>query len=91
MFVVFVNKPLIVATATDCDNPPVNPVPVGVDQVYNVPAGTTPFVTSVGVTLNITPLQVVVLIGLIMPTGLIVTVTVNVDPDPQLTVLGVTI
>ena len=87
----FVNKPLIADTATDCDKPPVNPVPVGVDQVYRVPAGTTPLVTSVGVTVNSIPLHVVVLIGLMIPTGLIVTVTVNVDAAPQLTVLGVTI
>jgi len=46
---------------------------------------------SVGVTLKPSPLQVVVLIGVIMPTGLIVTVTVNVAFAPQLTVVGVTI
>ena len=67
------------------------PVTDGALQLYNVPAGTTPFVTSVGVTLNITPLHVVVLIGLIIPTGLTVTVTVNVAFTPQSVVVGVTI
>jgi hypothetical protein len=91
MLVVFVNVPLIVFTALACVNPPVKPVPVGAVQVYKVPAGTTPLVPSVGVTLKSTPLHVVVLIGVMMPTGLIVTVTVNVAFAPQLTVVGVTI
>ncbi len=91
MFVVFVNVPLILLTAVPCATPPEKPVPVGDVQVYKVPAGTTPLVTSVGVTLKSTPLHVVVLIGVMIPTGLIVTVTVNDVAAPQLTVLGVTI
>ena len=79
------------ALPISCVAPPVNPVPVGADQLYNVPAGTTPFVTSVGVTVNCTPVQVVVLIGVMIPTGLTVTVTVNGAPGPQATVLGVMI
>jgi hypothetical protein len=73
-------------------SPPANPpVTTGALQLYKVPPGTMPSVTSVGVTLNITPLQVVVLNGFTVADGFNVTVTVNVDPDPQLTVLGVTI
>ncbi len=56
-----------------------------------MPAGITPFVPSVGVTLKNTPLHVVVLIGVTAAFGLIVTVTVNVVFVPQLTVVGVTI
>jgi len=41
--------------------------------------------------LNGRPLHTVVVIGVIMPTGLIVTVTVNVAFAPQLTDVGVTI
>jgi hypothetical protein len=50
-----------------------------------------PLVTFVGVTLNIIPLQVVVVIGVIVALGLTVTVTVNVDAAPQAAVEGVTI
>ena len=32
-FVVFVNTPLILLTAASCVIPPVNPIPVGADQV----------------------------------------------------------
>ena len=83
--------PLILLCGVICVAPPVKPVPVGAVHVYNVPAGTTPFVTSVGVTVNCTPVQVVVLIGVMIPTGLTVTVTVNGAPGPQATVLGVMI
>ena len=84
-----VRVPLILFCATACDSPPVKPVPVGAVQVYCVPAGTTPLVTSVGVTVNVTPVHVVVLIGVMIPTGLTVTVTVNAAPAPHATVLGV--
>ena len=52
MFVVLASVPIISDLGDTCVAPPVNPVPVGADQLYNVPAGTTPFVTSVGVTVN---------------------------------------
>ena len=72
--------------------PPVNPpVTTGAPQLYNVPAGTTPFVPLVGVTVNNTPLQLTPVIAVTLATGLIVTVTVNVAPAPQLTVVGVTV
>ena len=77
--------------ADTCVAPPVKPVPVGADQLYKVPLGTTPLVTSVGVTVKATPLHVVVLIGVMIACGLILTVTVNGVDGPQLTVLGVTI
>ena len=72
--------------------PPVNPpVTTGAFQLYKVPAGTTPFVPLVGVTVNNTPLQLTPVITVTLGVGLIVTVTVNVAPAPQLTVVGVTV
>ena len=91
IFVVFVNVPLIVPTALPCAAPPVKPTPVGAVQVYKVPVGTTPFTPSVGVALNNTPLHVVVLIGVMIPIGLIVTTTVNGAFTPHNTVVGVTV
>ena len=75
--------------ATTCDNPPVKPVPVGADHLYNVPAGMIPFVPSTGVTLKLTPLQVVTLIPEMVAVGLIFTDTVNVAPA-QIPDTGVT-
>ena len=70
--------------------PPVKPEPVGADQLYCVPAGTSPLTPSVGVTTKATPPQVVVLIGVIAAVGLIVSVTVKLlpihDPDTADTV-----
>ena len=61
--------------------PPVNPpVTLGALQLYVVPAGTIPLVTSTGVTLKNTPLQVVVVIAVITAAGL--TVTVNEKAAP---------
>ena len=71
--------------------PPLNPAPVGGDQLKVVPNGMAPFVPSVGVKIKAIPPQVTVDIGLITATGLTVMVTVNVAPFPQATVLGVTI
>ena len=88
ILVVFVNVPLILLTPSDCVTPPVKPVPVGVDQVYVVAAGTIPLVTLVGVIAKITPLQVVVLIGVMDATGLIFIVTLNTVPI-QLPEVGV--
>ena len=71
--------------------PPVNPpVTTGAPQLYNVPAGTTPFVPLVGVTVNNTPLQLTPVIAFTLATGLIVTVKVKADPV-QLPDTGVTI
>ncbi len=71
-------------------NPPViPPVTVGASQLYNVPAGTIPFVPSVGLTVNATPLQLTVVIAVTTAVGLTVTVTVNVAPV-QLPDKGVT-
>ena len=67
--------------------PPVTP---GTLQLYKVPTGITPFVPFVGVTTKPTPLQVTVVIAVIIPAGLMVTVTVNGVAAPQFTVLGVT-
>ena len=49
-----------------------------------------PLVILVGVTVNKTPLQVVLEIGVILATGFRVTVTENGNVAPQLMVLGVT-
>jgi len=50
-----------------------------------------PFVTSTGVTLNITPLHVVVVNGFTVADGFTITVTVNEAFAPQLSVVGVTV
>ncbi len=44
-----------------------------------------------GVKLKVTPVQVAPVIAVTVATGLIVMITVNVVPAPQLTVVGVTI
>ena len=87
--VVFVKVPVIEFTPDACDNPPVNPTPVGVVQVYVVPAGTIPFVPFTGLTVNNTPPHPVVLIGVITAVGLIVTVNVNVAFVPHKVLVGV--
>ena len=72
--------------------PPVTPpVTIGADHLYMVLAGTAPFSPSVGVTINITPLQVVAVIAVIIGSGLMTTVTVKVAAAPQSTVEGVTV
>lgn len=53
-----VNVPLIEETGVVAATPPVYPEPVGVGQVYRVPAGTMVVPEVVGVTLNPTPEQV---------------------------------
>ena len=64
--------------------PPVNPpVTTGAPQLYKVPAGTTPFVPLVGVTVNNTPLQLTPVIAVTLAVGFKVTVKVNVEPTPQ--------
>ena len=82
---------MIDPTPTLCDNPPLNPPPVGTNQVYVVPDGTIPFVPLTGLTVNNTPPQMVVLIGVITAVGLTVTVQVNVAFTPHKVDVGVTI
>ena len=88
-FVVLVSVPLILAAPVP-DNPPVNPEPVGTDQLYVVPPGTIPLVILTGETVNGRPLQIVLVIAFIATTGFKVTVSVNVVPvqEPD---LGVTV
>lgn len=86
----FISVPVIVLTAITCDNPPLKPVPVGAVHVYKVPAGTIPLVRLLGLKVNATPLQLLVLIEVMAATGLMVTVTVNTAPV-QLPDNGVTI
>lgn len=70
--------------------PPANPpVTAGVAQLYKVPAGTIPFVPSVGVKVNEVPLQITALIGMITAAGLTIMVTVKAVPV-QLPTMGVT-
>ena len=72
--------------------PPVTPpVVAGTVHVYAVPEGTIPFVPFVGVIANAKPLRTVPVMAAITAVGLIVTVNVNEDAAPQLTVVGVTI
>ena len=89
MLLVLASIPLITDTPLAPDPPVKLPVVDGADHVYVVPAGTTPFVTLVCVTVNVTPLQVIALIAVIAGVGLIVTVTLNTKPV-QLPVIGVT-
>ena len=73
------------------DKPPVMvPVTTGADQLYNVPMGTIPLIRSVGVTVNVTPLQLTVHMAVITAVRLIITVTVNVRPV-QFPEVGVTV
>ena len=68
---------------------PVIAVPVGKPQVNNVPPGTIPLVTSVGVSTNDDPLQIVVVMVVICAFGFNVTVNEKADAFPQAAVLGV--
>jgi len=86
-----INVPLIFTALVPITPPVIPPVTVGADQLYNVPAGTIPFVPFVGVTVNNTPLQVIPVIAVIADTGFTLTVTVKLAPAPQLTVVGVTV
>jgi len=86
--VVFTNVPLILPALVP-DNPPVNPLPVGTDQLYVVPDGTVPFVPLEGVVVNNVPLHTVVLIAVTLACGFTVTVTLNTAPvqEPDLGVI----
>ena len=85
-----VSVPLIIVTDATCVAPPVKPVPVGAVHVYLVPAGITPFAPSTGVILNSAPLHPIVVIAFTIASGLMLTVTVNAAPFPQVAVNGVT-
>ena len=72
--------------------PPVNPPKTdGADQLYNVPAGTIPFVPFTGVMAKLTPLQLTAVIAVIAANGLIVTVTLKFGLGPHTPGVGVTI
>ena len=86
--VVLISVPVILA-AFVAVAPPVNPTPVGNDQLYSVPEGTIPFVTFVGDTVNNVPLQLIFVNALMVAIGLIVTVRVNAEPE-QVPDTGVT-
>ena len=91
MFSGLFNVPLILV-CVNADAPPViPPVISGADQLYVVPAGITPLVTSVGVTMNNTPLHVIPVIAVTAAFGLIVTVNWNDAPLPHEAVFGVTV
>ena len=70
--------------------PVIPPVTTGADQLYVVPAGTTPFTPLVGVAVNNTPLHVTVVIAVTEAIGFRVTVTWNAVPVHPL-VSGVTV
>ena len=65
---VFVKVPEILVWAVPVA-PPVNPVPVGVAQLYVVPVGTVPLVPSTGVKLKASPLHIVTDIAVTAGTG----------------------
>ena len=61
--------------------PPVRPPDeAGIDQLYNVPAGTMPLMLLAGESENELPLQIVAVTGIITAEGLMVTETVNPEP-----------
>ena len=82
--------PVILASPVPGPPPVIPPVTEGADQVYVVFAGTRPLVTSTGVSVNVPPLQIVVLMLVTAGIGLTVTVIVNVAPV-QLPETGVTV
>ena len=86
-----VNVPLILVALVPVTPPVIPPNTLGADQLYKVPAGTIPLVLLVGVTVNVTPLHVTVVIAVITAVGFKVTVTVKLAFTPQLSVVGVTV
>jgi hypothetical protein len=90
-FVRLSNDPYTVVILLLMVAPPVTlPVNVGAFQLYLVNNGTIPFVPSVGVTTNATPLHVTVVIAVTSGVGFNVTVTVKFVPKHPAAVLGVT-
>ena len=86
-----VNVPLILVALVPVTPPVIPPNTLGADQLYKAPAGTIPLVLLVGVTVNVTPLHVTVVIAVITAVGFKVTVTVKLAFTPQLSVVGVTV
>ena len=80
IFVGFVRLPVISIAPVPLMPPVIPPVTTGTLQLYNVPPGTIPSARFVGLTVNITPLQLTAVRLLITAVGLIVIVTVNVAP-----------
>ena len=70
--------------------PVIPPVTIGADQLYVVPAGTTPLVPLTGVIVNKAPLQLTRLIAVSEATGLTVKVNWN-DAPAQPPEIGVTV
>ena len=90
MFKGLVKVPLILVCVNAAAPPVIPPVMIGVGQLYVVPFGITPLVTSVGVILNNTPLQAIPVIGVTDAVGLSVTVNWNDAPAHPLDI-GVTV
>ncbi len=89
LLVPFAKLPVILAAPLPLAPPVIPPVTLGALQLYNVPAGTMPFVPFTGVSVNNTPVQLTPVIALILAVGLTVTVKENTDPA-QLPDIGVT-
>ena len=81
--VAFVSVPLMLDAPLPEAPPVIPPVTVGADQLYVVPARTTPLVPFTGVAVNAVPLQVVAVIAVMDDLGFTVTVTVNVFPGHE--------
>jgi hypothetical protein len=91
VFCVLRSVPNTVSRLFVADAPPVIvAVNVGKGQLYNVLAGTIPFVSLLGVTTNGTPLHVTVVIALTSGVGFNVTVNVKSAPTQPADVFGVT-
>ena len=81
---------MIVGLSVAATPPVIVPEYVGTPQLYTASCGTMPFVLSVGVTVNVVPLQITALIGLTSGVGFTNTVTVNIAPS-QLPDFGITL
>ena len=86
----FTSVPVILDAPLPVVPPVMLPVTDGAGQVYVVPVGTIPLVTSIGVDVKPVPPQVVEVIAVIAGFGFTVTVSVKVDPV-QLPEVGVTV
>lgn len=84
-----VKLPSIMVAFVALKPPESPPVTAGADQLYEVPAGTIPFIPFAGVRLNNVPLQITLLMVVIIAAGLTVTVTEKATPV-QLPAIGVT-
>ena len=93
VFVGLVSVPLMFAALTPAAPPVRPPVTAGTAQLQIVPAGTIPFVTLTGVTVNPTPLHTVVVISVIAGVGFTVTgvVAVTTPHPPAAGIVQVTV